>query len=172
MPIPTARDLMTDRVLAARADWSLQELATFFTEHAISGAPVVSDPPGGVIGVVSLTDIARHDSEADAATETEEDEHGPPAYYLGYAASQRKEGMLSTLREHEETTVRDIMMPAIFTVEEDATVYKLADRMVRGRLHRLLVVRSGTKRDVVGIVTAIDLLEWIREERPSVNGTG
>jgi len=170
MSIPTARDLMTDRVLAAQADWSLQELATFFTEHAISGAPVVSDY-GGVIGVVSLTDIARHDSEADVATETEDDDE-PPAYYLGYAASQREEGMLSALREHEATSVRDIMMPAIFTVDEDATVYKLADRMVRGRLHRLLVVRSGTKRDVVGIVTAIDLLEWIRDERPAAKGTG
>ena len=71
----TARDLMTDRVLAARADWSLRELATFFTEHAISGAPVVSEF-GTAIGVVSLTDIARHDRESPAGPDSDDE---PPA---------------------------------------------------------------------------------------------
>lgn len=158
MSFPIARDLMTDRVLAARADWSLQKLATFFTEHSISGAPVISEY-GSVIGVVSLTDIARHDSEASSTPEAEEE---PPAYYLGDAATLREEERLEALERHPKTTVQDIMMPTIFTVEEEASVYEIADRMVRGHLHRLLVVRSGTKRDVVGIISAIDLLDWIR----------
>ena len=162
MPSPTARDLMTDRVLTAQADWSLQELATFLTEHSISGAPVVSDY-GGVIGVVSLTDIVRHDSEA-SPTSTEADEtESPPAFYLG-DADLRGKNALNSLQSTSETTVRDIMMPAIFTVEEDASIHQLADRMVRGQLHRLLVVRAGTKREVVGLVSAIDLLEWVREQ--------
>ena len=161
---PTARDLMTDRVLAAQADWSLQKLASFFTEHAISGAPVVSEY-GRAIGVVSLTDIARHDSEAPKAPP--DDEH-TPAYFLGEAAPQTDESTtLQRLQEHPQTTVHDIMMPAVFTIEADASIHEVADRMVRGQLHRLLVVRPGTKRDVVGIVTTIDLLEWIRDQAPA-----
>jgi Predicted transcriptional regulator, contains C-terminal CBS domains len=73
---------MTDRVLTAQADWSLQELASFFTEHSISGAPVISDY-GGVIGVVSVTDIARYDSEASSETEEEAEREEPPAFLSG-----------------------------------------------------------------------------------------
>lgn len=159
MSISTARDLMTESVLAARAEWSLKELASFFTENAISGAPVVSEY-GSAIGVVSLTDIARHDSRTSA---TDEEREEPPAYFLGTTPTPQEDETLSRLRNRPQTTVKDIMMPAVFTVEEDAPISEVADRMVRGQLHRLLVVRSGTKRDVVGIVSAIDLLEWIRE---------
>lgn len=165
MSPPTARDLMTERVLAARADWSLKELASFFTEHTISGAPVISEY-GGAIGVVSLTDIARHRSQASSAGE---DEESPPAYFLGDAPAPQKEETLNSLRRHPKKTVKDIMMPAIFTVEEDATIQEIADRMVRGRLHRLLVVRAGTKRDIVGLVSTLDLLEWIRDDSLSTD---
>lgn len=161
MSTPTARDLMTDRVLAAQADWSLQELAQFFSEHEISGAPVVSEY-GSAIGVVSLTDIARHSGEGAPEPEKEE----PSAYFLGDAVTLREE-ILNDLQEHPQTTVKDLMMPAIFSVEEDAPIQEIADRMIRGRLHRLLVVRSGTKRDIVGLVSTLDLLEWIREETVS-----
>lgn len=160
MPVPTARDLMTDRVLTVPADWSLQELAAFLTEHAISGAPVVSDY-GGAIGVVSTHDIARHDSEVtddDDADDTDE----PPAYYLGTSAPAAPEA-LTPLAASEETTVRDIMVPTVFTVDANASIHDVADRMVRGHLHRLLVVNPGTRRDIVGIVSAIDLLEWLRD---------
>lgn len=158
MPTPTARDLMTDRVHAARADWSLQRLAAFLTKHGISGAPVVSEY-GSAIGVVSLTDLARHDSTApDSSGER------PPAYFLGDAQFHEDEPSLAPLRDRPHTSVRDIMMPAVFTVEANAPIQTVADRMVRGRLHRLLVVQPGTKRDIVGIVSAIDVLEWVRNQ--------
>jgi CBS domain-containing protein len=150
---------MTKRVLAARPGWSLQELASFFTEHAISGAPVVSDY-GTAIGVVSLTDIVLYDSEAGPTSADEE----PPAFFLGEGATPQTDETLERLRSHPQTTVKDIMMPAVFTVEEDASIQEVADRMVRGQLHRLLVVRTDTKRDIVGIVSTLDLLEWIRNQ--------
>lgn len=156
---------MTDRVLAARADWSLKELASFFMEHSISGAPVISEY-GSVIGVVSLTDIARHDSEASPAPEVDEER---PAYYLGDAATVQEQERLEALRHESEPTVEDVMMPALFTVEEEAPIYEVADRMVRGHLHRLLVVRTSTKRDVVGIISAIDLLSWIQGQGESLS---
>lgn len=159
MSTPSARDLMTDRVLAARADWSLQELASFFTKHAISGAPVVSEY-GKAIGVVSLTDIARHSSNPPSPST---DEKPPPAYFMGDAELREDDETLNRLQSRPQATVRDIMMPAVFTVEADASLREVADRMVRGQLHRLLVVKPGTKRDIVGIVSVIDLLEWVRD---------
>lgn len=118
---------------------------------------------GGVIGVVSLSDIARHDSEASPETEEEVEREEPAAFYLGDADVHGNEA-LSTLRRHPETSVRDIMMPAVFTVEEDTPIHEVADRMVRAKIHRLLVVHSGTKRDIAGIISAIDVLEWVRDQ--------
>jgi len=163
MSVPTARDLMTDRVLAVQADMSLQELAAFLTDHEISGAPVISGY-GNVIGVVSVTDIARNDSDIARGSEEQEE---PPSYFLGDAATKADKETLKAVGRRPEATVRDVMMPALFTVEEDAPIYEVADRMLRGHLHRLLVVRSGTKRDIVGIVSSMDLLEWIRGQKPS-----
>lgn len=165
MSVPTARDLMTDRVLAVQADWSLEELASFLTDHGISGAPVVSEY-GNVIGVVSMTDLARHNSEAPSDSGEQEE---PPAYFLGEATTKAEQEAVKAVHRRPDATVRDVMMPALFTVEEDAPINEVADRMVRGHLHRLLVVRAGTKRDIVGIVSSMDLLEWIRAQRDTTS---
>lgn len=147
---------MSSHVLAARADWTLQQLASFFTEHAISGAPVLSEG-GALVGVVSLSDVARHES-----SETTEDT--PPAFYQHETAHLHvPPGTLDDLAAPSGTTVRDIMMPTLFCVDEDAPADEIADKMMRGGLHRLLVVRSGSRRDVVGIVTTLDMLQIIRD---------
>ena len=65
----TARDIMTHHVLEAKADWSVRQLVEFFSGNSISGAPVVSED-GEIIGVVSLTDILRHDSLPEKYSET------------------------------------------------------------------------------------------------------
>ncbi len=171
MTAPRAADLMTGDVLAAQADWTLDALADFFIEHAISGAPVVTSH-GGVVGVVSVRDLARHqqglgegESEesgsADAATMRAESS-SPPAFFVGHVAASPEDSPQTVKAGNAQETVRDIMTPTIFTVEESASVYDAADRMVRGHLHRLLVVRDGTRRDVVGILSALDVLEWLR----------
>ena len=53
----TARDFMSAPVLAARESWTVPELASWFTDKSISGAPVL-DRSGRLTGVVSLSDIA------------------------------------------------------------------------------------------------------------------
>jgi CBS domain-containing protein len=164
MTLPTAEDLMTTDVLAVGADWSLDRLAEYLTEHSISGAPVVSDY-GGVIGVVSITDLIRHGTdEAQPPGAPEPSEESPPAYFVGSVSMPATGAVLQVLDEADkEATVRDIMMPTTVTVEATASVQEVADRLVRGHLHRLIVVKAGTKRDVVGIITAIDVMDWVRD---------
>ena len=160
MTLPTAQDLMSSQVLAVRASWTVPQLAAFFTEHTISGAPVVSDD-GVLIGVVSLRDVAQHHSAAPAPTDAAEDE--PPSFYQqGGRALHVPPAMLGDL-EASDVTVRDIMMPTLFCVDADTPANAIADKMLRGRLHRLLVVRPGSRRDVVGIITTLDLLPIIRD---------
>ncbi|HEU5389986.1 MAG TPA: CBS domain-containing protein [Streptosporangiaceae bacterium] len=50
------KDVMTTRVIAARADESCADLAAMLREHRVSGFPVV-DGDGVVVGVVSESDL-------------------------------------------------------------------------------------------------------------------
>ena len=159
MTLPTAQDLMSSQVLAARASWTVPQLAAFFTEHRISGAPVVSDD-GALIGVVSLSDVAQHRSTAPSLAGDAEE--APPAFYQHSHLLHTPAALPDDL-ETSDATVRDIMMPTLFCVEADAPADAIADKMLRGRLHRLLVVRPGSRRDVVGIITTLDLLPVVRD---------
>jgi CBS domain-containing protein len=54
----TAADVMNPNVLMVQEDMTVEELASFLFENEISGAPVV-DPTRRLVGVVSVTDLAR-----------------------------------------------------------------------------------------------------------------
>ncbi|MBZ5546075.1 MAG: CBS domain-containing protein, partial [Acidobacteriia bacterium] len=54
------------------------------------------------------------------------------------------------------------MTPTVYTVPESTPVSKLAQTMISGRIHRLLVTRRGR---VVGIVTALDLLRLLVDRK-------
>ena len=57
-----AADLMSHDLIAVQPDMTVHELATFLTDHQITGAPVI-DERGRLVGVVSETDIAEADLE-------------------------------------------------------------------------------------------------------------
>jgi CBS domain-containing protein len=153
-----AKDVMTREVLAVGADWPLDRLTNFLVENSISGVPVTSEE-GRLLGVVSVTDIVRHTS----LPGKEPHSHEPHEYYLHPSGESRyRHDEIAELRIDGESTVtvRDIMTPAIFNVKEDTPLKIVADTMIRGRIHRLLVTR-GDK--VTGIIAALDLLKVIRD---------
>ncbi len=151
----TVKDIMNPDVLAAQADWSLEQLAEFLVEHDISGAPVISSE-GELIGVVSETDIVRHTS----APESDAPSVGTHEYYLQTLQRQMAPEEMAAFRIETESlvTVRDIMTPMIFEVSEDTTVQQAADTMLKGHIHRVFVTRD---KKVRGIVTALDMLKVI-----------
>ena len=153
----TAKDVMTPNVLPARADWPIERLAEFLIENDISGAPVTSEY-GALIGVVSLTDIVRHESLHQREPHAKQTHD----YYLPVLEHQYAEEEMDAFRFEggSEVTVRDIMTPMIFQVDEDIPVQEVADKMIRGRIHRVFVTQDDT---VVGIITALGLLDVLRK---------
>ena len=153
----SVKDIMTCNVLTARADWSLDQLAEFLVENYISGAPVISEDEE-LSGVVSLTDIVRHDSLHVSDSETD----SPHEYYVQELTGQyaREEIKSLRIRVASPVTVRDIMTPIIFDVNEDVTLQQVADTMIRGRIHRVFVTRN---KQLIGVVTALDMLKVIRD---------
>ncbi|HHJ15766.1 MAG TPA: CBS domain-containing protein [Gammaproteobacteria bacterium] len=153
----TVSTIMKRDVLAVESDWPLDQLARFFTDHQISGAPVIAED-GNLVGVVSVTDIVRHDG----TPEGHASEHSTHEYYLHGLDLQVGQGMSKAfhLEEESSATVQDIMTPMIFEISEDAGVGEAADTMVKGHIHRLFVTREGR---IVGIVTALDILASLRD---------
>jgi predicted transcriptional regulator len=152
----TVRDIMTQDVWRVNADWSLEALSQFFFDKHVSGAPVV-DREDNLLGVVSITDLARSNTLSPTAG------HDAHDYYLDTRIhSGISQDDLALLRVESESavTVEDIMTPMIFEVEEDTSVEEAARMMLKGHIHRVFVTRN---KKVVGIVTTMDMLKVIGE---------
>ncbi len=171
------KDIMHSEVVTAAPEVTVRELARILSEEGISGVPVVADS-GEVLGVVSSTDVVRlaaHSSEVEVTggrwvrvappegTVDPEDEDVDPLsdYFLpedspafGAEWASDGQGPMDTL------TVSEIMTPVSFSVEPDATLKSVADFLVRGRIHRALVVEDGR---LEGIVTSMDVLKAFSE---------
>lgn len=152
-----AKDIMTREVLAVQADWPLRRLAEFLIEHGISGAPVVNSD-GTLIGVVSLTDIVRHED----LPERDRPHREVPLFYQDLRDRYAEEELSGfRIDETGHTRVRDIMTPSLFRVDEDTPLREVAETMLRGKIHRVFVTH---RRRMVGIITAMDLLKVVRDQ--------
>ncbi len=152
-----AKDIMSTNVLTVPESMTVIELASFFTEKMISGAPVV-DHDGNLVGVVSLSDIVRTEGRRSAIVK----EQHEADYYLHGWENRLNEDELQEfhLEDDDGLTVRDIMTPLIFKVSEDTPITEMADIMIGGRIHRLIVTRD---EKVVGIVSTLDMLKALRD---------
>ena len=152
----TAKDVMNKDVLSVGMDWSVEYLTDFLVENGISGAPVTSED-GNLVGVVSLTDIARHSSMPGKDSLS----NSPHDYYCQELEHQYAKEDIRSFRIGTEqlVTVSDIMTPMIFDVHEDTRAKQVADTMIRGHIHRVFVTRA---KKLVGVITTVDMLKVIR----------
>ncbi|MEM8961858.1 MAG: CBS domain-containing protein [Acidobacteriota bacterium] len=145
----TAADLMNPEVLTVRADMTVQALAAYLIDNAISGAPVAGQD-GSLVGVVSVVDIAK------AASREIHVLGGRPDFYVqAWPEDTDPRSVLPTEDIGRDLLVRDVMTPDPLSVSEDTRVSDIAELMLREHVHRLLVTR-GTH--VVGILSTSDLL--------------
>lgn len=148
--------IMQRNVLSVGEDWSLNRLTGFLADKQISGAPVTSET-GDLVGVVSLTDIVRHNSMPESQSQ---EQHYTHEYYMHTLELQvaQEEATAYHVEEESKTRVKDIMTPMIFQVRENASIEEAADTMVKGRIHRLFVTSN---KGLVGVVTALDMLKML-----------
>ena len=150
----TARDVMTREVATVPEDYSLAELVAFLSQRMITGAPVV-DSNGRLLGVVSVTDVARHSASQTSQVRST----ATPDFFVRGWELVGEDVKSFSVEKPSDFTVRDIMTPVVFSVSENATVGEMAETMVSGRVHRLLVMNG---HRVSGIVTTLDLLKLLR----------
>lgn len=162
----TVGDIMNQKVITVGSGTSVQELVQLLDEGGISGVPVL-DTSNRVMGVVSRTDVIRYaarepelpQSEAFWETLAAGDDDAEEVYFLApeSAVMVLPSRAMETLAL-DDITVDEIMTPVAFSVDPEMLVWELADFLVKGRIHRALVLEDGR---LVGIVTAFDILRVV-----------
>lgn len=142
----TAGDIMTTSPVTVDPNQTIVELVALFRKNLISGAPVVN-ANGILVGVVTLRDVAFTGLRGDQE----------PGYFVG--ADHRQEEMELTWNLDPMTPVEKIMTPMVFRVDIDTPVEKVADKMLRGKIHRMMVISN---EKLVGVVTCSDMLKVVR----------
>jgi CBS domain-containing protein len=153
-------DLMQRDPVTIDRNANVQDLAELLFYHGIGGVPVVEHGTH-VVGVVSATDIVRLAAQQNEAPMWYLDESGQPKPSAYFAAEGPRvvrglvESSLAGFR------VEDIMMPATFSVREEATLPEVAAFLVKAGVHRALVMEAGELR---GIVTSMDVMRAVAAE--------
>ena len=170
---------MQSDVVTVRPDTPVREVARILTESKISGVPVVEES-GRIAGVVSSTDLLRlaarradmqleslafpgdwMDMSSTYGNGADDDPDGDDGYSTGApppwlaVAGDLDWGNQS---DSGDTRVGDVMTSAFFAVDPDATISELAQFLLRGRIHRALVVEDDR---LVAIVTSFDVLRAV-----------
>jgi CBS domain-containing protein len=176
----SVRDIMQTDVVTVTTDTTARYLAKLLADEEISGVPVL-DGNGALAGVVSSTDLVRlaadeagvevlvdvplgadpiMDPEADHdEMEAEEDPYG---FFLPEDSPFAGQRVLQHWSESEfdAVLVRDIMTPVSFSVTPETTLPELCEFLMKGRIHRAVVVEGDR---LVGIVTSADVLRAVAE---------
>lgn len=159
------RDIMREDVITVQPDASVREIAQTLVREAIGGVPVVGDD-GTVVGVVSASDIVRttaRDPEIEMGFEVQrtppleieegDDEQASSFYSPEVIPDWIRPVLLGD--QLDDLDAASIMTPASFFVRPDLSLQDFAEFLVRGRIHRALVLEQG---QLVGIATSFDAL--------------
>jgi len=138
----TARNIMTHNPVSINERATLQEAAAFLSDRGISAAPVINDA-GRPVGVLSRTDIIRFDSEAPRL--------------LGDFINEAHRQSGATRRC--SITVGQVMTPDVLSVDVDASLPELCEKMTAGNVHRLFVTAGDAT--LVGVISALDVLRCL-----------
>lgn len=142
----TISEVMTKEVLAIQESTPVQTMLRLFARTEISGAPVI-DHDGNLIGVVSLSDLARKRSRIFDSDKS---------FYLDIPIEPEE----ADKKEDTSLKVSDIMTHLIISAKASDPILRAADLMVNHDIHRVVV----TDQDkVVGLITSGELIRVFRD---------
>ena len=154
LPKITAEDIMSRKIITVSSKTPFNELIETLVEHKIGGVPVVNEDKE-LIGIVSKSDIVTHTLEkelkkvlkkvVDVVFETKEDKAG-----------------IKKLPKRLSRSVGNIMTHNVITASPDTQISDIADLMLKNKIHRIIITEN---KKVVGIVTALDILELFPESQ-------
>jgi CBS domain-containing protein len=143
-------ELMSTDVVTVTPETTLKEVASLLDEHRISGVPVC-DAAGGVVGIVSESDILWKELR------TLPEAHGLIDRLLDSAYGDDKRA--------RATTAGEAMSSPAITVSPDVSIARAAQLMLECMVNRLPVIGGGR---LVGILTRSDLVRAFKRSDAEV----
>jgi CBS domain-containing protein len=140
------KELMQTEVLVIPSVATVAQASSMLRERQVSGAPVV-DERGVPVGVISRTDLA-------LGWEREETQRHRVYYRtaVGEIIAAEEAGVG---RKFADRPVADVMMPLIFSVQQNDSLRKAAALMRAEGIHRVIVLDG---QELVGVLSASDLV--------------
>jgi CBS domain-containing membrane protein len=149
----TAKDIMSRDVKCLTPDTTLRAAADALARARISGAPVV-DRQGRCVGVFSTADLARWINL-----------EGRSGWFEGITGTEGSADVFDVeVLPNEE--IRLYMTADPVTASADTTVAQLAQMMVDGGIHRVVI--TDTAQRPVGLVSSTDILALVAKQEQSV----
>lgn len=153
--VETAEDLMTSNPVSIREKATLKEAVALLIDKGISAAPVI-DNAGRPTGVLSRSDLLVHDREQVEYLKP------VPEYFDRdelTAPSGEKLPPGFQVERVDQTSVKELMTPVVFSVRPETPAARVVEDMVNLKVHRLFVVdESGV---LVGVISALDVLRYL-----------
>lgn len=145
MPV-NAASVMTNRVVTAKPDDTVAEIARRLIDRDISAMPVC-DEKGMLVGMISEGDLLRPFAR---------DHQLRRSWWLGLLAhSDPIAKELVSYLKSDRRCARDLMSSPVISVTEDTGMGDIARLLLQHRIKRMPVVRH---RTVIGIVSRADVL--------------
>jgi CBS domain-containing protein len=140
----TANDLMSQPPISLLAKSSIPEALEFFTLRGFHAAPVI-DTAGRPVGVVSVTDLLRHDLD-----------RGTHPCHDGECCSGKSFPEGFGVEDVDTARVEDIMTNTIFALSPNAKLPDIVKKMLDLDVHQLFVVDHDGL--LVGVLSTSDIM--------------
>ena len=147
----TARDIMRSNVVTVSYATPLSEVERKLGDHRISGAPV-TDEGGHIVGVVSLKDLIERYAESPES----HPRRGQGFYHLSSNEMLDDDFDSFDVPDEAEETAGDVMSGEVYSVGPEAGLQEIASKMVKHKVHRLLVQEDGK---YIGLVSTMEILD-------------
>lgn len=148
------KNIMTKKVVTLKPDESLKEVALKFSEHNISGAPVVDDE-NHVVGILSETDIMNTLERSGREVKMVYLSPALSMVGLSFKETPSDKKAEEIFKDVGDIKVSEMMKRNVKTVAPDDQVKAVIDIVASGKINRVPVVEDGK---LVGIVTRGDII--------------
>jgi len=168
----SAKDVMRSGVETLSPEDTVETALALFEDAHIGGAPVV-ESTGRLVGVLTLSDIARpeHTSEGRIVAQRGDFEMGEPFGEELSGEDLDPEQVVSMKDDYSASSlgrelVGDWMTREVISVPPDASLVDVCALMVERQIHRVFVTRGG---HLAGVISSFDVVRCVaREARPVV----
>lgn len=147
----SAEELMSPAPVHVYAEASVKQAAILMVDHRLSALPVLDDE-GGLVGVISQSDIVCYERER---------QETPATVIINLNTMDEPESIDDfQLSGDSSVPVREVMRPVVFSVSPDVSPAVVIDKMITHEIQRVFVVDDRDR--LIGIISAFDIIRHMR----------